>query len=55
MGEAVRTCGSHSLRNRNTVGVAPWGAIEGNADLIGRDVGIRAGLVANQLAPSGPL
>uniref|UniRef100_H3C578 non-specific serine/threonine protein kinase n=1 Tax=Tetraodon nigroviridis TaxID=99883 RepID=H3C578_TETNG len=38
VGEAVRTCGSHSLRNRNTVGVAPWGAIDSNADLIGRDV-----------------
>lgn len=38
MGEAVKTFGSHNLRKRNTVGITPWGVIDNNMDLIGRDV-----------------
>uniref|UniRef100_A0A667WKU2 non-specific serine/threonine protein kinase n=1 Tax=Myripristis murdjan TaxID=586833 RepID=A0A667WKU2_9TELE len=38
VGEAVKTFGSHDLRKRNTVGVTPWGVIDNNSDLIGRDV-----------------
>ncbi|XP_069034204.1 transient receptor potential cation channel subfamily M member 6 isoform X1 [Embiotoca jacksoni] len=38
VGEAVKTFGSHDLRKRNTVGIAPWGVIDNNVDLIGRDV-----------------
>ncbi|XP_059192629.1 transient receptor potential cation channel subfamily M member 6 [Centropristis striata] len=38
VGEAVKTFGSHNLRKRNTVGITPWGDIENNTDLIGRDV-----------------
>ncbi|XP_028268996.1 transient receptor potential cation channel subfamily M member 6 isoform X1 [Parambassis ranga] len=38
VGEAVKTFGGHNLRKRNTVGITPWGAIENNEDLIGRDV-----------------
>uniref|UniRef100_A0A665URE6 non-specific serine/threonine protein kinase n=1 Tax=Echeneis naucrates TaxID=173247 RepID=A0A665URE6_ECHNA len=37
VGEAVKTFGSHDLRKRNTVGITPWGVIENNMDLIGRD------------------
>ncbi|TNM90309.1 hypothetical protein fugu_004543, partial [Takifugu bimaculatus] len=44
VGEAVRTFGSHSLRSRNTVGITPWGVIDSNTDLIGRDVGLKLGL-----------
>ncbi|KAM9858169.1 transient receptor potential cation channel subfamily M member 6 [Aulostomus maculatus] len=38
VGEAVKTFGSHNLRKRNTVGITPWGVIDNNTDLIGRDV-----------------
>ncbi|XP_071780163.2 transient receptor potential cation channel subfamily M member 6 [Centroberyx gerrardi] len=38
VGEAVKTFGSPDLRKRNTVGVTPWGVIDNNTDLIGRDV-----------------
>ncbi|XP_073321519.1 transient receptor potential cation channel subfamily M member 6 [Pagrus major] len=38
VGEAVKTFGSHDLRKRNTVGITPWGVIDNNTDLIGRDV-----------------
>ncbi|KAM4616830.1 transient receptor potential cation channel subfamily M member 6 [Polymixia lowei] len=38
VGEAVKTFGSHDLRKRNTVGLTPWGVIDNNTDLIGRDV-----------------
>uniref|UniRef100_A0A3B4XSD8 non-specific serine/threonine protein kinase n=1 Tax=Seriola lalandi dorsalis TaxID=1841481 RepID=A0A3B4XSD8_SERLL len=38
VGEAVKTFGSHNLRKRNTVGITPWGVIENNKDLIGRDL-----------------
>uniref|UniRef100_A0A3Q2YA85 TRPM SLOG domain-containing protein n=1 Tax=Hippocampus comes TaxID=109280 RepID=A0A3Q2YA85_HIPCM len=38
VGEAVKTFGGHNLRKRNTVGVTPWGVIDNNTDLIGRDV-----------------
>ncbi|XP_071338532.1 transient receptor potential cation channel subfamily M member 6 isoform X2 [Trachinotus anak] len=38
VGEAVKTFGGHDLRKRNTVGITPWGVIENNMDLIGRDV-----------------
>uniref|UniRef100_A0A8C5DXX2 Transient receptor potential cation channel subfamily M member 6-like n=1 Tax=Gouania willdenowi TaxID=441366 RepID=A0A8C5DXX2_GOUWI len=37
VGEAVKTFGSHDLRKRNTVGITPWGVIDNNTDLIGRD------------------
>uniref|UniRef100_A0A667WL81 Transient receptor potential cation channel, subfamily M, member 6 n=1 Tax=Myripristis murdjan TaxID=586833 RepID=A0A667WL81_9TELE len=43
VGEAVKTFGSHDLRKRNTVGVTPWGVIDNNSDLIGRDVSVRRG------------
>lgn len=39
VGEAVKSFGSHDLRKRNTVGITPWGVIDNNMDLIGRDVG----------------
>ncbi|CAN9513433.1 unnamed protein product [Ophioblennius macclurei] len=38
VGEAMKTYGGHDLRKRNTVGITPWGGIENNTDLIGRDV-----------------
>ncbi|KAI3372384.1 hypothetical protein L3Q82_022882, partial [Scortum barcoo] len=38
VGEAVKSLGGHDLRKRNTVGITPWGAIDNNTDLIGRDV-----------------
>lgn len=38
VGEAVKTFGGHDLRTRNTVGITPWGVIDSNTDLIGRDV-----------------
>ncbi|KAM9391501.1 transient receptor potential cation channel subfamily M member 6 [Pholidichthys leucotaenia] len=38
VGEAVKSFGSHDLRKRNTVGITPWGMIDNNVDLIGRDV-----------------
>lgn len=38
VGEAVKTFGGHDLRKRNTVGITPWGVIDNNTDLIGRDV-----------------
>ncbi|XP_038558702.1 transient receptor potential cation channel subfamily M member 6 isoform X1 [Micropterus salmoides] len=38
VGEAVKTFGGHDLRKRNTVGITPWGVIDNNVDLIGRDV-----------------
>uniref|UniRef100_UPI0037E96C00 transient receptor potential cation channel subfamily M member 6 n=1 Tax=Semicossyphus pulcher TaxID=241346 RepID=UPI0037E96C00 len=38
VGEAVKTFGSHNLRKRNTIGITPWGVIDNNTDLIGRDV-----------------
>lgn len=40
VGEAVKIFGGHDLRKRNTVGVTPWGVIENNAELIGKDVSI---------------
>lgn len=39
MGEAVKTFGGHDLRKRNTVGITPWGVIDNNMDLVGKDVG----------------
>uniref|UniRef100_A0A7N8XEZ3 non-specific serine/threonine protein kinase n=1 Tax=Mastacembelus armatus TaxID=205130 RepID=A0A7N8XEZ3_9TELE len=38
VGDAVKTFGSHDLRKRNTVGITPWGVIDNNTDLIGKDV-----------------
>ncbi|XP_062418010.1 transient receptor potential cation channel subfamily M member 6-like [Pungitius pungitius] len=38
VGEAVKAFGGHSLRRRNAVGIAPWGVIDSNTDLVGRDV-----------------
>ncbi|XP_072289423.1 transient receptor potential cation channel subfamily M member 6 [Eucyclogobius newberryi] len=38
VGKAVKLYGGHDLRKRNTVGITPWGVIDNNADLIGRDV-----------------
>lgn len=38
VGEAVKIYGGHDLRKRNTVGITPWGVIDNNTDLIGRDV-----------------
>ncbi|KAM6931406.1 transient receptor potential cation channel subfamily M member 6 [Xenentodon cancila] len=38
VGEAVKMFGSHDLRKRNTVGTTPWGVIDNNVDLIGRDM-----------------
>lgn len=40
VGEAVKTFGGHDLRKRNTVGLTPWGVIENNVELIGKDVSI---------------
>uniref|UniRef100_A0A6Q2Z6A6 non-specific serine/threonine protein kinase n=1 Tax=Esox lucius TaxID=8010 RepID=A0A6Q2Z6A6_ESOLU len=37
VGEAVKTYGTHDLRKRNAVGVTPWGIIDNQSDLIGRD------------------
>lgn len=47
VGEAVKIFGGHDLRKRNTVGVTPWGVIENNAELIGKDVSINICLSAN--------
>lgn len=38
VGEAVKIFGGHDLRTRNTIGITPWGVIDSNTDLIGRDV-----------------
>ncbi|XP_040010255.1 transient receptor potential cation channel subfamily M member 6 isoform X2 [Xiphias gladius] len=38
VGEAVKSFGGHNLRKRNTIGITPWGVIDNNMDLIGRDV-----------------
>ncbi|XP_051749602.1 transient receptor potential cation channel subfamily M member 6 isoform X2 [Ctenopharyngodon idella] len=38
VGDAVKVYGSHDHRKRNVVGITPWGIIENNSDLIGRDV-----------------
>ncbi|XP_026176434.1 transient receptor potential cation channel subfamily M member 6 isoform X6 [Mastacembelus armatus] len=38
VGDAVKTFGSHDLRKRNTVGITPWGVIDNNTDLIGKDL-----------------
>uniref|UniRef100_M4AM94 non-specific serine/threonine protein kinase n=1 Tax=Xiphophorus maculatus TaxID=8083 RepID=M4AM94_XIPMA len=38
VGEAVKLFGGHDLRKRNTIGITPWGMIDNNLDLIGRDV-----------------
>ncbi|KAM8886032.1 transient receptor potential cation channel subfamily M member 6 isoform 2-T4 [Spinachia spinachia] len=38
VGEAVKTFGGHNLRKRNTIGITPWGVIDNNMDLVGRDV-----------------
>ena len=43
VGEAVKTFGGHNLRKRNTVGITPWGVIDNNKDLIGRDVSAKTG------------
>ncbi|XP_067295133.1 transient receptor potential cation channel subfamily M member 6 isoform X3 [Pseudorasbora parva] len=37
VGDAVKVYGSHDHRKRNVVGITPWGIIENNSDLIGRD------------------
>lgn len=37
VGDAVKMYGSHDHRKRNVVGITPWGIIENNSDLIGRD------------------
>ncbi|XP_077376929.1 transient receptor potential cation channel subfamily M member 6 isoform X2 [Festucalex cinctus] len=38
VGEATKTFGGHNLRKRNTIGITPWGVIDNNTDLIGKDV-----------------
>ncbi|KAI4877087.1 hypothetical protein NFI96_031419, partial [Prochilodus magdalenae] len=38
VGDAVKVYGTHERRKRNVIGVTPWGLIENNSDLIGRDV-----------------
>ncbi|XP_051551691.1 transient receptor potential cation channel subfamily M member 6-like isoform X1 [Myxocyprinus asiaticus] len=38
VGDAVKVYGSHDHRKRNVLGMTPWGIIENNIDLIGRDV-----------------
>ncbi|CAG5922165.1 unnamed protein product [Menidia menidia] len=38
VGDAVKIFGGHDLRKRNTVGITPWGVIDNNTDLVGRDV-----------------
>ncbi|XP_055055045.2 transient receptor potential cation channel subfamily M member 6 isoform X1 [Misgurnus anguillicaudatus] len=38
VGDAVKEYGSHDHRKRNVVGITPWGIIENNSDLIGRDL-----------------
>lgn len=45
----MKTFGGHDLRKRNTVGITPWGAIDNNTDLIGRDVS--AEILMNEIAP----
>lgn len=41
VGEAVKTFGGHDFRKRNAVGITPWGVIDNNTDLVGRDVGTK--------------
>ncbi|XP_036381855.1 transient receptor potential cation channel subfamily M member 6 [Megalops cyprinoides] len=38
VGDAVKLHGTHNLRKRYTVGIAPWGVIENHSDLMGKDV-----------------
>lgn len=52
VGEAVKTFGSHNLRKRNTVGVTPWGVIDNNVELIGKDVGIKVLISYASIHPS---
>ncbi len=49
VGEAVKTFGSYNLRKRNTVGITPWGVIDNNMDLIGRDVSTESDFLLNEL------
>lgn len=42
VGEAVKLFGGHDLRKRNTIGITPWGMIDNNLDLIGRDVSTKS-------------
>lgn len=51
VGEAVKTFGGHNLRKRNTVGITPWGLIDNNTDLIGRDVSTKIVCIANEITP----
>ncbi|KAL0607095.1 Transient receptor potential cation channel subfamily M member 6 [Plecturocebus cupreus] len=38
VGDALKSHSSHSLRKISTVGIPPWGVIENQRDLIGKDV-----------------
>uniref|UniRef100_A0A3Q0QXA6 TRPM SLOG domain-containing protein n=1 Tax=Amphilophus citrinellus TaxID=61819 RepID=A0A3Q0QXA6_AMPCI len=51
VGDAVKTFGSHDLRKRNTVGITPWGVIDNNTDLIGRDVSTETVFVHSEITP----
>ncbi|XP_037831421.1 transient receptor potential cation channel subfamily M member 6 isoform X4 [Kryptolebias marmoratus] len=50
VGEAVKIFGGHDLRKRNTIGITPWGMIDNNVDLIGRDVFRPYQLLGNPLS-----
>ncbi|XP_064152894.1 transient receptor potential cation channel subfamily M member 6 isoform X2 [Anguilla rostrata] len=38
VGDAVKLHGTHDFRKRYTVGIAPWGVIENQSDLLGKEV-----------------
>nr|XP_015222646.1 PREDICTED: transient receptor potential cation channel subfamily M member 6 isoform X2 [Lepisosteus oculatus] len=38
VGDALKTHGDHDFRKRYAIGIAPWGVIENQSDLIGKDV-----------------
>lgn len=46
VGDAVKIFGGHNLRKRNTIGITPWGMIDNNTDLIGRDVSTKTVFLA---------
>lgn len=50
VGDAVKVYGSHDHRKRNAVGITPWGIIENNSDLIGRDVSFFYTILLNYIA-----
>ncbi|KAI1900036.1 hypothetical protein AGOR_G00045870 [Albula goreensis] len=50
VGDAVKLYGNHAARKRYMVGITPWGVIENQSDLLGRDVIRPYQMVGNPLS-----